>query len=1056
MRIPHFFIDRPIFAAVLSVIMVILGGVAFGRLPIAQYPEIAPPVINITGQYPGASADVVAATVVAPLEQQINGVENMLYVTSNSTSDGQFTIGVTFELGTNLDVAQVQVQNRVATALPRLPADVRNIGVTVNKASPDLMMVVHLYSPDQSRDTLFISNYASIQVTDALSRIEGVGSITVFGNREYSMRIWLDPDLLRSLDLTAGDVVTALQGQNVQVASGVLNQPPVDNPGAFQLTVRTQGRLVEASQFANIVVKQAGDAVVRLKDVGRVELAALDYNRNSYLDRDPAVGLGVFQRPGSNALATSDAIQAEMEQLSKSFPAGLKYTIIYNPTQFIQQSVDAVLKTIGEAVILVVLVVILFLQTWRAAVIPILAIPISLVGTFFFMAMFGFSLNNLSLFGLVLAIGIVVDDAIVVVESVERNIANGLSPRDATRRTMDEVGSALIAIALVLCAVFVPTVFITGISGQFYRQFALTIAGATIISLFVSLTLSPAMCALLLKPHDHRRTSLLMRPVEWLFRMFNWTFDGLSAGYGWLTGRLVRISLLMLAVYAGVIAFGLNEFRRTPVGFIPQLDLGYMIIVVQLPGGASLSRTDAVNRRVGELALEVPGVAHAVNIVGFSGATFTTAPNSGAIFTVLEPFEERAKDPQKSVEAIQAALSAKMASIEGGMVFVVRPPPVRGIGTAGGFRMMIEDRGGAGPQELQRVVYQMMATAAQTPEVSRVFSLFETSTPQVFLDIDRTKAQLLGVRLPDVFRELQTFLGSAYVNDFNLLGRTFRVTAQADEQFRLRPDDIWKIRVRNQSGEPVPLASFATLRDVSGPYRVPRYNLYPAAELDGAPAAGVSQGVAIKVMEQMAARVLPQGFSYEWTTLAFQQLRAGDTALFVFALAVVFVFLVLAAQYESLTLPLAVILIVPMCLIASITGVILRGQDNNILTQVGFIVLIGLAAKNAILIVEFAKQLEDQGRDRLAAAVEAARLRLRPIIMTSLAFILGVAPLVWATGAGAELRQTLGTAVFSGMIGVTLFGIIFTPVFYVLCRKLAGSRRTVADGRPGPAPHAAE
>jgi hydrophobe/amphiphile efflux-1 (HAE1) family protein len=1061
MRISHFFIDRPIFAAVLSVVMVILGAVSFGRLPVAQYPEIAPPVINITGQYPGASADIVAATVVAPLEQQINGVENMLYVSSNSTGDGQFSIAVTFELGTNLDVAQVQVQNRVATAQPRLPADVRNIGVTVAKASPDLMMVVHLYSPDKSRDTLFISNYASIQVTDALTRIEGVGSITVFGNREYSMRVWLDPDKLQSLDLTASDVVTALQGQNVQVASGVLNQPPVEQAGAFQLTIRTQGRLVEPAEFEKVVIKQTETSVVRLKDVGRVELAALDYNRNSYLDRDPAVGLGVFQRPGSNALATSEAIKAKMAELGRGFPEGLKYTIIYNPTEFIQQSVDAVLLTIAEAVVLVVLVVILFLQTWRAAVIPILAIPVSLIGTFFFMSAFGFSLNNLSLFGLVLAIGIVVDDAIVVVEGVERNIAAGLTPREATRRTMDEVGSALVAISLVLCAVFVPTIFITGISGQFYRQFALTIAGATMISLIVSLTLSPAMCALLLKPHDHRGRHWLMKPVTGFFRLFNRMFDGLSNGYAWLTSRLVRIAMLMLVVYGGIIAFGLNEFRRTPVGFIPQLDLGYLIIVVQLPGGASLSRTDEVNRRVADLALQVPGVAHAVNIVGFSGATFTTASNSGAVFVVLDPFEERAKDPSKSAEALQAALNSKLSGIQEGLVLVVRPPPVRGIGTAGGFRMMVEDRSGAGSQELQRAVYAMMGKAAQTPEVSRVFSLFETSTPQVYLDIDRTKAQLLGVRLPDVFRELQTYLGSAYVNDFNLLGRTFRVTAQADESFRLRPEDIWKIRVRNQIGESVPLASFATLRDVSGPYRVPRYNLYPAAELDGAPAPGISQGEAIKVMERLAAETLPPGFTYEWTTLAFQQLRAGDTALFVFALAVVFVFLVLAAQYESLTLPLAVILIVPMCLIASITGVILRGQDNNILTQVGFIVLIGLAAKNAILIVEFAKQLEDQGRDRMSAAVEAARLRLRPIIMTSLAFILGVVPLVWATGAGAELRQTLGTAVFSGMIGVTIFGVIFTPVFYVLCRRLAGREKPVApvprsNGSGAVVPSAAE
>ena len=1050
MRISHFFIDRPIFAGVISVVFVILGVVSFGRLPVAQYPEIAPPVVNVTGQYPGASADVVAATVVAPLEQQINGVEHMLYITSNSTGDGSFSIAVTFELGTNLDIAQVQVQNRVAIAQPRLPVDVRNIGVTIAKASPDLMMVVHLYSPDKSRDTLFISNYANVQVTDVLSRIDGVGSITVFGSRDYSMRVWLDPDRLQSLALTSGDVVTALQGQNVQVASGVLNQPPVATPGAFQLSVRTLGRLSDPKEFAEIVVKQTENAVVRLKDVGRVELAALDYGRNSYLDRDPALGLGIFQRPGSNALATAQAVKKTMDELSKDFPDGLKYTIIYNPTQFIQQSVDAVIETIGEAIVLVVLVVILFLQTWRAAIIPILAIPISLVGTFFFMAMFGFSLNNLSLFGLVLAIGIVVDDAIVVVENVERNIAAGLSPREAARRTMDEVGSALIAIALVLCAVFVPSAFITGISGQFYRQFALTIAGATIISLIVSLTLSPAMCALLLKPHKSREEERWWeRPIHGFFRAFNWGFEKLGAGYGWLTARVVRFAALMLVLYAGLLGFGLNEFRKTPIGFIPQLDVGYLIVVTQLPGGASLARTDAVNRRAADLALQVPGVAHAVNIVGFSGATFTSAPNSGAIFVVLEEFKERAKDPHKSAAAIQGALFQKLGEIQDGLVLVVMPPPVRGIGTSGGFRMMIQDRGARGSQELQGAVAAMMGRAAQTPGVSNVFSLFETSTPQIYLDIDRTKVQMLGVRVPEVFSALQTFLGSTYVNDFNILGRTFRVTAQADAPYRLEPEDILKIRVRNAKGDTVPLGSFTTVSDISGPYRVPRYNLYPAAELDGSPAPGYSQGQAIDIMQKLAAETLPQGFGYEWTTLAYQQLQAGSTSVFAFALAVVFVFLVLAAQYESLTLPLAVILIVPMCLIAAITGVIMRGMDNNILTQVAFIVLIGLAAKNAILIVEFAKHLEDQGRDRWAAAVEAARLRLRPILMTSLAFIFGVVPLVWATGAGAELRQTLGTAVFAGMIGVTAFGLIFTPVFYVVTQWIAGlfsSRREPALG----------
>ena len=1055
MRISHFFIDRPIFASVISIVFVIVGAVAFFRLPIAQYPEIAPPTINVTGQYPGASASVVASTVVAPIEQQINGVENMLYVTSNSTGDGRFSIAVTFELGTNLDIAQVQVQNRVSIAQPRLPADVRNIGVSVGKASPDLMMVVHLYSPDKTRDTLFISNYATLEITDAVTRVEGVGSIIVFGSRDYSMRVWLQPDRMQSLGLTSNDVVTALQGQNVQVASGVLNQPPVETPLAFQISVQTLGRLADPDQFGNIVVKQTESAVVRLKDVARVELAAQDYSTISYLDRDPAVALGIFQRPGSNALSTSRAIQQTMDQLATRFPSGLKYTIVYNPTEFIQQSVDAVEETIAEAILLVVLVIILFLQTWRAAVIPIVAIPVSLIGTFFFMSIFGFTLNNLSLFGLVLAIGIVVDDAIVVVENVERNIAKGLSPRDAARRSMDEVGTALIAIALVLCAVFVPAVFITGISGQFYRQFALTIAGATIISLIVSLTLSPALCALLLKPHDPRHKDRWWeRPLHVFFRHFNRYFEALGRGYGWLTSRTVRISAIMLLVYGGIIALGLNEFRKAPLGFIPQLDRGYLVIVTQLPAASSLSRTEEVNRRVVDTALQVPGVAHAVNIVGFSGATFTNAPNAGAIFVTLDPFSTRAGDPAKTAAAIQGQLFGRLAAIQEALVIVVAPPPVSGIGNAGGFRMMIEDRAGRGSEALQGATFAMMGRAAQTPGLVQVYSLFETSTPQLYLDIDRTKAQLLGINVPDVFAALQTYLGASYVNDFNLFGRTYRVMAQADSPYRLDTSDVLKIRVRNASGATVPLGSFTTVSDVSGPYRVPRYNLYPAAELDGAAAPGFSQGQAIRIMEQLARETLPEGFSFEWTALAYQQIKAGNTAVFAFTLAVVFVFLVLAAQFESLTLPLAVILIVPMCLVASIIGVVLRGQDNNILTQVGFIVLIALAAKNAILIVEFAKQLEDEGRDRFASAIEAARLRLRPILMTSLAFILGVSPLVWATGAGAELRQTLGTPVFSGMIGVTVFGLIFTPVFYVIGRWIALRTRR-APSRPA-ASHPAE
>jgi len=1037
MRISHFFIDRPIFASVVAIVIVILGGVAFSRLPIAQYPEISPPTINISGQYPGADASVVAQTVVAPIEQQINGVENMIYMSSNSTGDGRFSIAVTFDIGTDLDIAQVQVQNRVAIAQPRLPADVRAIGVTVNKASPDLMMVVHLLSPDKSRDTLFISNYATLEITDALTRVDGVGSITVFGARDYAMRVWLDPDRLQSVGLTASDVVTALQGQNVQVASGVLNQPPMDQPGAFQISVSTQGRLSDPQQFGNIVVKQTANAVVRVKDIGRVELAAQDYSTNSYLDTSPAVALGIFQRPGSNALATADRVEKTMEALSKRFPPGIKYDIVYNPTQFIAESVDAVRSTIAEAAILVILVIVLFLQTWRAAVIPIVAIPVSLIGTFFFMSMFGFSLNNLSLFGLVLAIGIVVDDAIVVVENVQRGIEHGLSPREAARRSMDEVGTALIAIALVLTAVFVPSAFITGISGQFYRQFALTITGATIISLTISLTLSPALCALLLKPPQENGARWWNWPTRKFFGGFNWGFDRLVRGYGWLTGRTVRLAVLMLALYAVVIGFGLNEFRKTPVGFIPQLDRGFLIIVTQLPPAASLARTDAVNRRVVDIALKVPGVSHAVNIVGFSGATFTQAPNAGAVFVTLSPFAERAQHPEQSAAALQAELFKRLSVIQDAQVFVAAPPAVSGIGNAGGFRMMVEDRAGRGPEALQNATYAMMGRAAQTPGVTQVFSLFENKTPQLYLDIDRVKAQLLGINIPDVFAALQIYLGSAYVNDFNLFGRTYRVVAQATDKYRADTRDVLNIRVRNKTGETVPLGAFTTVRTVTSPYRVPRYNLYPAAELDGAAAPGYSQGEAIKIMDKLAAETLPDGFSYEWTTLAFQQLRAGNTAVFAFVLAVVFVFLVLAAQYESLTLPFAVILIVPMCLIASIVGVVLRGQDNNILTQVGFIVLIGLAAKNAILIVEFAKQLEDQGRDRFAAAVEAAHLRLRPILMTSMAFILGVSPLVWSVGAGAELRQTLGTTVFSGMIGVTVFGLIFTPVFYVVSRWIA-------------------
>src|SRR6516165_9051208 len=843
MRISHYFIDRPIFAAVVSIVFVIVGGVSYSRLPVTQYPEIAPPTINVSGQYPGANADIVAATVVTPIEQQINGVENMIYMSSNSTADGRFSIDVSFELGTSLDIAQVQVQNRVAIAQPRLPGDVRNIGVTVTKKSPDLMMVVHLYSPDNSRDTLFISNYATLSVTDILTRIDGVGSITVFGSRDYAMRIWVDPDRLQALGLTATDVVLALQGQNVHVASGVLDQPPIPKQGAFQIAVQTLGRLANPDEFYNIVVKQTASAVVRLRDVARIELAAQDYSTNSYLDRDAALGIGIFQRPGSNALATAKSIIDTMEQLSTGFPAGLKYAIVYNPTQFIKQSVDAVTETILEAIVLVVLVVILFLQTWRAAVIPIVAVPVSLIGTFFFMSMFGFTLNNLSLFGLVLAIGIVIDDAIVVVENVERNIAAGLDPRSAAYKSMDEVGAALVAIALVLCAVFVPSIFITGISGQFYRQFALTIASATVISLIVSLTLSPAMCALLLKPRRrHAGAAWWARPIRGFFGAFNWGFDRFAGGYHWLIGRAVRLMGIMLVLYVAILAYGLNEFRNAPLGFIPQVDRGYLITVLQLPPAASLARTDEVQRRAVEIALQTPGVAHAVSIVGFSGASFTNAPNAGAIFLILDDWADRGRDPKLSAAGITAELLKRLSGVQEALALVVQPPPIAGIGNTGGFRMRVEGRQSRGSQALVEAASAMMSKAAQTPGLSQVFTLFENSTPQLYLDIDRTKAQLLGINVPEVFAGLQVYIGSAYVNDFNLFGKTFRVTAQADAPYRMDVKDILKIRVRNSAGSTVPLGSFTTVRNIAGPYRVARHNLYSAAELDGAPAAGYCKG----------------------------------------------------------------------------------------------------------------------------------------------------------------------------------------------------------------------
>ena len=1043
MRFTHVFVDRPILAAVVSIIITIVGGIAYLGLPVAQYPEVAPPTVTVTASYPGASAETVADTVAAPLEQEINGVEDMLYMSSQSTADGALTITIAFELGTDLDKAQVLVQNRVSIAEASLPEEVRRLGITTQKSSPDMLMVIHLLSTDPGVDLLYLSNYAVLQVRDVLSRVDGVGDVRLFGAREYSMRVWIDPERAAALDLTPGEIVEALRAQNVQVASGVLNQPPNPSPGDFQLNLETKGRLVEPKEFANIVVKTDGSGrVTRIRDVARVEVGAVDYSTNGYLDEDPALPLLVFQRPGSNALATSQALHATMEELSHNFPHGLEYRIVYDPTEFIAESVHEVYKTIFEAVALVVIVVILFLKTWRASIIPILAIPVSLIGTFAVMAAMGFSLNNLSLFGLVLAIGIVVDDAIVVVENVERNLAAGMTPNEAAHRTMDEVGTALVAIALVLIAVFVPTAFITGISGQFYRQFALTIAAATGISLIVSLTLSPALAALLLKPHDpHHKPGRLARPVHAFFRGFDYVFDRVSGGYAGLTRRLVRLPVLILLVYAGLLGFTWFQVERTPGGFIPEQDQGYLITVIQLPPGSSLDRTDKVVREVAGLIRETPGVAHSVAFSGFDGATFTNTPSGGVIFSALAPFPERAAAGQDA-NTILAEFRQRLGGVQEAMVFSLMPPPVRGLGTGGGFKMMIQDRNGRGLPALEEATQAVAAAANAEPGLTSVFSLFSTKTPKVYADIDRVQAEMLEVPASRVFEALEVYLGSAYVNDYNLSGRTFRVTAQADWPYRQTPRDVARLKTRSDNGAMVPLGSVATFRDITGPYRVARYNLYPAAELQGSTLPGTSSAQALDKMERLAGELLPSGFAYEWTELSLQEKLAGNTAVFAFLAAVVFVFLVLAGLYESWLLPLAVILIVPMCVLAAISGVLAAGFANDILVQIGLVVLIGLAAKNAILIVEFAKQAEEHGMNRLDAAVEAARTRLRPIVMTSLAFILGVVPLVISTGAGAEMRRTLGTTVFAGMLGVTLFGLLFTPVFYVVCRWLAGRRRS--------------
>jgi hydrophobic/amphiphilic exporter-1 (mainly G- bacteria), HAE1 family len=1054
MRFAHFFVDRPIFASVLSIVLLLVGGIAYTGLPVAQYPDIAPPTIVVRASYPGANAETVAATVATPLEQEVNGVENMLYMSSYSTGDGAMQLTITFRLGTNLDTAQVLVQNRVAIATPRLPDEVRRLGVTTRKSSPDLMMVVHMLSPDDSYDQLYVSNYARNNVRDVLLRLDGVGDLTIFGERQYSLRIWLDPEKLAAYGLTSGDVVRAVQEQNVQVSGGALGAEPVMSDNAFQVTITTQGRFEDPRQFRQAIVRATPDGrLIRVQDVARVELGAQDYVTNSYLSGRTAVALAIFQRPGTNALDSADQIIRTMNQLKQDFPPGIDYQIVYNPTEFIAESVHAVYTTLFEAVALVVLVVIVFLQSWRTALIPIIAIPVSLIGSFAVMAAFGFSLNTLTLFGMVLAIGIVVDDAIVVVENVERNIALGLSPRDAAHKTMDEVGTAVVAIALVLAAVFIPTAFIPGISGQFYRQFALTIAVSTIISAVNSMTLSPALAALLLKPHSHERPrNPLVRAGSWLAGRFNRGFDATAHGYARSVNVLGRRKLLVLPVYAALMAATVWIALKVPRGFIPTLDQGYAIVVLQLPDGAALSRTDAVVQRASQILKETPGVQDAVAFAGFSAATFTNATNAGAIFARFRPFDERVAQGL-SADAIIRQLFGRLQQIEEAFIIAIPPPPVRGLGNAGGFRMQVQERGGAGVERVLAATQELMGRARQNPNLAGVFSTYSASSPQIYLEIDRQKARILNVPIGNIFETLQVNLGTAYVNDFNVFGRVYQVRAQADQRFRVEQRDLNRLRVRSATGALVPLGTLVEVREVAGPDLVQRYNMYTSVPLQGNAAPGISSGQALQAMEELARTTLPQGMSFEWTELAYQERLTGNTAVFIFALSVLFVFLVLAAQYESWTLPLAIILIVPMAVLSALGGVMLRGLDNNILTQIGLVVLVGLAAKNAILIVEFAKQAEEAGKGPVEAVVEAARLRLRPILMTAFAFILGVVPLVIATGPGAEMRQALGTAVFFGMLGVTFFGLFFTPVFYVAIRA-AVLRFGRSRPRPEPLPDA--
>ena len=1051
MRFASFFITRPIFAAVLSAVIVVAGGLALFKLPVSEYPAVVPPTVVVRAAFPGANPKVIAETVAAPLEQQITGIENMLYMFSQATSDGALTLTLTFAVGTDLDKAQVQVQNRVAQALPRLPQDVQRIGVTTEKASPDFLLVAHLVSPDERYDMLYLSNYALLRVKDELARLPGVGSVQVFGAGEYSMRVWLDPNRLASRQLTATDVVRAIREQNIQVAAGVLGAPPAPSGATFQLTINAQGRLTTEEEFGHIVVRATREGqITRLADVARLELGSSRYSLRSLLDNKPAVAIGVFQRPGTNALQASTDVHATMERLKKSFPPGVDYRIVYDPTVFVRESINAVIHTLLEAILLVVLVVVLFLQTWRASIIPLVAVPVSLIGTLAVMLALGFSLNTLSLFGLVLAIGIVVDDAIVVVENVERHIELGQEPREATRRAMAEVSGPIVAIALVLGAVFVPTAFVSGLTGQFYRQFALTIAISTFISAFNSLTLSPALASRLLRAHGAPRDRVqrvIDRLFGWLFRGFNRVFARGSSLYAGGVTRVLRVAVLALVVYAGLIALTGLGFSKVPPGFVPAQDKDYLVAFAQLPDGATLDRTDRVIRQMSSLALAHPGVANAVAFPGLSINGFVNSPNTGVAFVTLKPSAERARHPGMDANSIVGELNQRFGSIQDAFVAIFPPPPVQGLGTVGGFKLYVEDRGGLGFEELYKQVQGAAAAGRSDPALAGMFSSFQVSVPQIDVHVDRERVKTYGIPLTDVFDTLQVYLGSLYANDFNRFGRTYQVNVQAESPFRLQPEQIARLQTRNDRGEMVPLGSVLRVSRGYGPDQVMHYNGFPAAEINGGAAPGHSSGQAQDAMAGLLKRMLPNGMTFEWTELAYQDATSGNTMFLIFPLCVLLVYGVLAAQYESLSLPFTVILIVPMTLLSAIGGVWLTGGDNNVFTQISFLVLAGLACKNSILIVEFARQRENEGVPRRAAIVEACRVRLRPVLMTSLAFIMGVVPLVLATGPGAEVRRAMGVAVFAGMLGVTLFGLVLTPVFYVVVQGLAAklSRRKRAD-----------